>query len=63
VGYGHGDEFWKPFVSMLRRCGYDGAISIEHEDALMSMREGLEKAAAYLKDVLIEQPADRPWWV
>ena len=21
-GYGHGDEFWKPFVSMLRRHGY-----------------------------------------
>ena len=49
VGYGHGDEFWKPFVSMLRLQGYDGVLSIEHEDSLMSMNEGFEKAVAYLR--------------
>jgi sugar phosphate isomerase/epimerase len=52
-GYGHGDEFWKPFVSMLRRYGYDGVLSIEHEDSLMSLNEGFEKAVAYLKGVII----------
>ena len=43
-GYGHGDEFWKPFISMLKMKGYDGVISIEHEDAYMSVQEGFEKA-------------------
>jgi sugar phosphate isomerase/epimerase len=62
-GYGHGDEFWKPFVSMLRRYGYDGVLSIEHEDALMSMREGFEKAVAYLSQVILEQKLAQPWWV
>lgn len=62
-GYGHGDEFWKPFVSMLRRYGYDGVLSIEHEDALMSVEEGFEKAVAYLADVIIEEKATTPWWV
>lgn len=62
-GYGHGDEFWKPFISMLRRYGYDGTISIEHEDALMSASEGLEKAVTYLRGVLVHEPADSPWWV
>ncbi len=61
-GYGHGDEFWKPFVSMLRRYGYDGVLSIEHEDPLMSVSEGFEKAVAYLSHVLIEESAGKPWW-
>ncbi|MCA9285238.1 MAG: sugar phosphate isomerase/epimerase [Phycisphaerales bacterium] len=62
-GYGHGDEFWKPFVSMLRRYGYDGVLSIEHEDALMSINEGFEKAVEYLSQVMIEEKPAKPWWV
>ena len=61
-GYGHGDEFWKPFVSMLRTKGYDGVISIEHEDSLMSVQEGFEKAVAYLRSVMITQKAGDAWW-
>jgi sugar phosphate isomerase/epimerase len=61
-GYGHGDEFWKPFVSMLRMKGYDGVISIEHEDSYMSVQEGFEKAVAYLRGVMIKQPAGGAWW-
>lgn len=61
-GYGHGHEFWKPFVSMLRRYGYDHVLSIEHEDAYMSVEEGLLRAIAFLNDaIIIEQPA-KPWW-
>jgi len=61
-GYGHGDEFWKPFISMLRAKGYDGVISIEHEDSYMSVQEGFEKAVEYLKGVLIKQGAGEAWW-
>ena len=43
--------------------GYDGAISIEHEDGLMSPEEGLEKAIAFLKDVLIFRQPGEMWWV
>ena len=62
VGYGHGDEFWKPFVSMLRTHGYDGVLSIEHEDSLMSMNEGFEKAVAYLRGVMLKDKAGSAWW-
>jgi len=62
VGYGHGDEFWKPFISMLRTKGYDGVLSIEHEDSLMSMQEGFEKAVAYLKSVVIREKTGQAWW-
>ena len=61
-GYGHGDDFWKPFISMLRLYDYDGVISIEHEDSLMSMNEGFEKAVEYLKGVILRDKAGAAWW-
>lgn len=61
-GYGHGDEFWKPFISMLRCQGYDGVLSIEHEDSYMSGPEGLSKAVAYLQGILLREPVDQAWW-
>lgn len=61
-GYGHGDEFWKPFVSMLRSRGYDHVLSIEHEDSYLSVQEGFEKAVSYLRSVLIREPAGQAWW-
>lgn len=62
VGYGHDTQYWKDIVSALRISGYDRSISIEHEDSLMSVREGLEKAVFFLKDVLVfEKPAEM-WW-
>jgi sugar phosphate isomerase/epimerase len=62
VGYGHGADFWNDFVSTLRMAGYDGALSIEHEDSLMSNKEGLEKAVAFLKSVLIREKAGVAYW-
>lgn len=63
VGYGHGAEMWRQIISSLKMIGYDGAISIEHEDGLMSPREGLEKAIAFLKEILIYEKAEEMWWV
>lgn len=62
VGYGHPRQFWCDFVSALRLTGYDGALSIEHEDSLMTAREGLEKAVRFLRDVLLEQPKGAVTW-
>ena len=62
VGYGHDYRFWNDFVSTLRLIGYDGVISIEHEDPLMSANEGLSKAISFLKGVLLYEPVDEMWW-
>ena len=62
VGYGHGYGVWNDMISALKLSGYDGAVSIEHEDGLMSPREGLEKAIAFLKNVLIYEGAGQMWW-
>ena len=62
VGYGHDACVWNDIISTLKAVGYDGAISIEHEDALMSPKEGLEKAIAFLKNVIIYETAGEMWW-
>jgi sugar phosphate isomerase/epimerase len=62
VGYGHGDDFWKPFISMLRTYDYDGVLSIEHEDSLMSTNEGFEKAVSYLQGILLREKPGEAWW-
>lgn len=62
VGYGHGKEEWNNIISTLKAVGYDGAISIEHEDGLMSPKEGLEKAITFLKETIIYEKAGEMWW-
>ena len=62
VGYGHGVDFWKAIISELRLVGYDYAISIEHEDSLMSSNEGLNKAIACRKEVLIFEDKGEMFW-
>lgn len=62
VGYGHSYQFWKDFLSMLRMVGYDYVLSIEHEDSLMSAREGLEKAVSFLKDIILKEKPGQMWW-
>jgi sugar phosphate isomerase/epimerase len=62
VGYGHDTKVWKDMITMLRMVGYDGAISIEHEDSLMSIKEGLEKAVSFLQSLVIEEQPGAAWW-
>ncbi|WP_313695758.1 sugar phosphate isomerase/epimerase family protein [Halorarum halobium] len=62
VGYGHGEEHWKDVVSTLRMVGYDGALSIEHEDSLTSSREGLEKAVDLLGRAVFETTPGEAHW-
>lgn len=62
VGYGHDTKVWKDMITMLRMVGYDGAISIEHEDSLMSVKEGLEKAVSFLQSLVIEEQPGAAWW-
>src|SRR5918998_1499408 len=47
VGYGHGEDVWRRLLSALSAVGYDGAVSIEHEDELMTIDEGLAKAVRF----------------
>jgi len=62
IGYGHGEDHWRDVVSTLRMVGYDGALSIEHEDSLTSANEGLEKGVDLLNRVVFQtQPGEAHW--
>jgi sugar phosphate isomerase/epimerase len=58
VGYGHDEGWWRDFISMLRLMGYDGTLSIEHEDRLMGSREGIEKSVAFLTPLVLRTEAE-----
>ena len=62
VGYGQDEKFWRDFVSALRIAGYDGVLSIEHEDGLLSIDEGLGKAVEVLQRVLLRELPGEMWW-
>ena len=62
VGYGNDALVWKDIVTNLRLVGYDHVLSIEHEDSVMSGGEGLRKAVAFLKDIVIAEPAGEAYW-
>jgi sugar phosphate isomerase/epimerase len=62
VGWGHGELEWKAIVSALRLVNYDYVLSIEHEDALASINEGLESAVSLLSRVLLREAPVKAWW-
>jgi len=45
-GFGRID--WGEYVGRLRLAGYDGVLSVEHEDGTFDAEEGFEKAIAHL---------------
>lgn len=46
---GFGEIDWGVYIARLRDNGYDGTLSIEHEDRALGREEGFEKGLNYLK--------------
>jgi sugar phosphate isomerase/epimerase len=63
VGSGHGELDWKQIVASLRMANYDYVMSIEHEDALASIHEGLSSAISTLSRVILTEPPVEAWWL
>src|SRR3974390_1884195 len=51
VGYGKGAATWKRILQAYMDIGYDGILSIENEDPILSGEVGVERAAYVLKNV------------
>jgi sugar phosphate isomerase/epimerase len=58
LGYGHGEQWWRQFCYRLRLNSYDGWLSIEHEDIVLSRMEGMRRSIDLLKNAMIEEPSD-----
>jgi sugar phosphate isomerase/epimerase len=54
VGYGHSASLWKAVVKAYMDVGYEGILSIENEDLILSGEVGVERAAYVLKNVRSE---------
>ena len=61
-GWGHDEKTWREVISTLRMIGYDDILSLEMESEYMNIQEGLEKAVAFLKPMIIEKPTGKRWW-
>jgi sugar phosphate isomerase/epimerase len=62
IGFGHGADEWKSIATMLQLQGYDYVLSIEHEDPLASIDEGLGKAIQFLQRITFKQSPAQIWW-
>lgn len=62
VGCGHDLKTWSDIISALRIYGYDYVLSIEHEDPIMSVDEGLTRAIVNLKSIMIKDQPTEMWW-
>ncbi len=45
---GYGDIDWGVYIARLKRNGYDGVLSIEHEDGALGREEGMIKGRQHL---------------
>jgi sugar phosphate isomerase/epimerase len=51
VGYGHGAATWKAILQAYMDINYEGILSIENEDPILSGEVGVERAAYVLKNI------------
>jgi len=51
VGYGHGASTWKAVLQAYMDIDYQGILSIENEDPILSGEVGVERAAYVLKNI------------
>jgi sugar phosphate isomerase/epimerase len=51
VGRGHDRDWWASFLAALAAAGFDGTISIEHEDPSVSPEEGIAESARLFHDL------------
>ena len=62
MGWGHGADVWREITSALRVAGYDYVLSIEHEDPLASVQEGLAHAIRFLRGAMLAEKPAEMWW-
>ena len=52
VGDGHTIDDWARLLTLLGRAGYDGDVSIEHEDPRLEPDAGIDASLAGLRDAI-----------
>ena len=55
LGQGHGEAWWRAFIAALAEAGYDGVLSIEHEDPALTALAGVEQSVEFLQRVIVNR--------
>jgi sugar phosphate isomerase/epimerase len=50
LGRGHDASWWRDFTQSLRNAGYDGVLSIEHEDQTLPPLDGVRESVVVLQE-------------
>ncbi|MCZ0939031.1 MAG: hypothetical protein OXJ55_10370, partial [Caldilineaceae bacterium] len=58
----HDERTWREVISTLRFIGYKGILTLEMESEYIEIQEGLEKAAAFIRPMILEKPVGPAWW-
>jgi sugar phosphate isomerase/epimerase len=58
AGSGQRREYWIDMMYALQRSGYQGAISVRHEDMSLDRDEGLSKTMHFLSDIIPGKATD-----
>ena len=61
-GNGTSVSYWRKIITALAQTGYDGTVSIEHEDNTIGQDEGIRKSVAFLSSILVREQASECWW-
>jgi sugar phosphate isomerase/epimerase len=57
IGHGHDAAWWSAFVGALRAAGYEGVVSVEHEDAEVAPEQGIAEGVRALTAAIGETAA------
>lgn len=60
VGYGHSASQWKDIIAAYMEVGYNGMLSIENEDPILSGEVGVQRSLTVLKNCREEILTDKP---
>ena len=52
LGRGHDVSWWRAFIGAVKSAGYDGVLSIEHEDLALSPEDGVQESVDLLRQAL-----------
>jgi sugar phosphate isomerase/epimerase len=63
VGHGHDPVFWKSFFDELTTLGYEGVLSVEHEDELAPVEEALVRSLEFIRSCTWRENASGATWL
>lgn len=58
LGYGHSEDWWRDFCYRLAVQGFEGWLSIEHEDMMLGRVDGVAKSVDVLRKVSFKKGTD-----